>query len=103
MAHPIVHPQQETISISTEDNGPDARQHEEKREMAHITYTQPRHRSVFTVLADMFGAMATRYAQHRLYTRTLRELGRLGERELADLGLHRASLKSVAYHATYDA
>ncbi len=70
--------------------------------MAHMTYTPTLNRPVLTVLSDMVGGLVARYAQRRLYARTLRELGRLGDRELNDLGLHRSTLKSVAYHATYN-
>ncbi len=69
--------------------------------MAHSTHIATSHRSFFTALGETFSALVQSYVQRRLYRRTLRELDRLGDRELDDLGLHRTSLRSVAYRATY--
>ena len=38
-------------------------------------------------------------ARRRVYAKTLTELSRLSNRELADLGLHRSQLRSVALQA----
>ena len=58
-------------------------------------------------LKDRFFALlqeaSARLGRHRLYKRTLNELGELNNRELADLGLCRANLRSVAYEAAYGA
>ena len=48
-----------------------------------------------------FATLSQRFADNRLYPRTLRELESLGDRELADLGLSRSSLRDVAYQAVY--
>ncbi|MGR3722933.1 DUF1127 domain-containing protein [Abyssibius alkaniclasticus] len=48
-----------------------------------------------------FATLSQRFADNRLYARTLRELESLGDRELADLGLSRSSLRDVAYQAVY--
>ncbi|SFR43535.1 DUF1127 domain-containing protein [Litoreibacter janthinus] len=45
--------------------------------------------------------LAERRAKHRVYVQTLNELEALSGRELADLGLCRANLKSIAYEAAY--
>lgn len=45
--------------------------------------------------------LAARYAKYTIYRNTLAELQSLSSRELADLGLSRSNIKSVAYEATY--
>ena len=42
------------------------------------------------------------WAHYRIYRQTLAELSALSERELADLGLSRAEIKSTAMHAADD-
>jgi uncharacterized protein YjiS (DUF1127 family) len=41
------------------------------------------------------------WGAHRVYRQTLRELQDLSPRELADLGLNRSTLRSVALEAAY--
>ncbi|SDX36904.1 DUF1127 domain-containing protein [Litoreibacter albidus] len=45
--------------------------------------------------------LAERHAKNRVYRETLDELQALSGRELADLGMSRGNLKSVAYEAAY--
>lgn len=56
-------------------------------------------------LADRLNAVvkSVKAAVHRreLYSRTLRELNALNERELADLGIHRSMIKSISMEAAY--
>lgn len=52
--------------------------------------------------AALFRSLAERIARYRLYRTTLDELSALGDRELADLGLNRTMLRSVAYKTAYD-
>lgn len=54
-------------------------------------------------LGARFGSLRARYARYRLYRRTLNELSALGDRDLADLGLHRSMLRRAAYQAAYEA
>lgn len=54
---------------------------------------------IVTYKADL----AERYAKYKTYRETLTELQSLSGRELADLGLSRSNLKSVAYEAAYKA
>jgi uncharacterized protein YjiS (DUF1127 family) len=44
----------------------------------------------------MFDTISARIKAYNNYRRTVRELSRLGTRELADIGLTRASIPSVA-------
>jgi len=45
--------------------------------------------------------LAERHAKNRVYRETLDELQSLSSRELADLGMSPANLKSIAYEAAY--
>ena len=42
-----------------------------------------------------------RFEAWKLYRRTLSELGRLSDRELNDLGLHRSGIRGIAYDSAY--
>lgn len=52
-------------------------------------------------LRGWFAALVQRMTDNRMFARTLRELGSLSDRELADLGLSRSSLRDVAHQAVY--
>jgi len=56
-------------------------------------------------LRDRFAVLRSditeRLARNRLYRTTLDELGRLDDRDLADLGIHRSQLKAIAYESAY--
>lgn len=54
----------------------------------------------FVALTKDLGA---RYARYKTYRQTLNELASLSDRDLRDLGLCRAQLRSVAYEHVYDA
>lgn len=68
--------------------------------MAHISSIN-RTASLMDRLVAFKGDLATRYAKYSLYRNTLAELQSLSNRELADLGLARSNLKSIAYEAAY--
>lgn len=44
--------------------------------------------------------IAEKRAENRAYRRTINELDRLSERELADLGITRANIPGIAYEAS---
>ena len=46
-------------------------------------------------------AAAERRAQHSAYVRTLHELQSSSDRDLADIGISRLSIKEIAYEAAY--
>ncbi len=51
---------------------------------------------------DEFRArLAEASAQRKTYRTTVAELSQLSDRELADLGIHRAMIKSIALEAAY--
>jgi uncharacterized protein YjiS (DUF1127 family) len=49
----------------------------------------------------VFKSLAERFARYRVYSETLLELSVLDDRDLADLGMSRASIRAVAYEAAY--
>ncbi|MGR3500407.1 MAG: DUF1127 domain-containing protein [Limimaricola soesokkakensis] len=52
-----------------------------------------------SLLARLFAGIAERRAQSQAYRITRRELSALSERELADLGIHRAMIEDIATQA----
>lgn len=59
------------------------------------------HISLSDRIAGFRAELAERRAKYAVYRRTLEELSQLGDRELADLGVHRSSIKSIAAEAAY--
>jgi uncharacterized protein YjiS (DUF1127 family) len=57
--------------------------------------------SLWQRLNDLRADLVERLAKYRLYRATLNELGSLTDRDLNDLGLHRAMIESVARQAAY--
>lgn len=52
-------------------------------------------------LSEIRKDLADAWRAHRVYRQTLTELQGLSNRELADLGLNRSMLKSIALEATF--
>jgi len=50
-------------------------------------------------IATTFSRIAEAMARRSLYRQTVRELGSLTDRDLADLGIHRSMIQSVAADA----
>ncbi|MGV6803121.1 MAG: DUF1127 domain-containing protein [Ruegeria sp.] len=61
--------------------------------------------SVLDQLVHRAKAYAAQYeetrAKHKLFRQTVRELGNLTNRELADLGIDRSMITSIAHDAAY--
>ncbi len=70
--------------------------------MAYTNTTASTHGLVARV-SEFFDAIATGYANRRLYQKTYSELNQLSDRELADLGLSRSGLGAIAREAVYGA
>ncbi|MBT9383060.1 DUF1127 domain-containing protein [Pseudooceanicola sp. CBS1P-1] len=68
--------------------------------MAMATETRPAKISLFDAVLDNLHA---RYARYTAYRRALEELSSLDARELADLGLSRAMIHSIARQEAYGA
>ena len=72
--------------------------------MAYATQTQhATGGSAWLWLGNLRTTLADRAAKHRLYRQTLSELASLTDRDLADLGIHRADIRDVAANAAYGA
>ena len=67
--------------------------------MAYIVTTNARHTSPRG--ETFFAKLAAAYGRFKLYRHTLAELSQLSDRELADLGLSRHSIETVAHEAAY--
>jgi uncharacterized protein YjiS (DUF1127 family) len=52
-------------------------------------------------LAQLTKSFREAQARRALYSRTVRELRALSDRDLADFGLHRANIEEVAHEAAY--
>ena len=69
--------------------------------MAFVTNTRRIEAGITERIAQIFHRVITRAHNHRVYRKTLAELSVLGPNELADIGLHRANIRSAAYQAAY--
>lgn len=70
--------------------------------MAYFTDTATRSTLIERLLAatsNLFAAAAERQTKRRIYSTTLRELGALSNRDLADLGLARGEVRRIAWEA----
>lgn len=68
-----------------------------------LNHGAPRHQAgesrIATLLADLRGY----FARRAMYRQTVRELGDLTARDLADLGISRSMIRPVAYEAAWGA
>lgn len=69
--------------------------------MAHVSDIRIGGTSILDRIANLRGALATRFDQYRTFRRTLGELESLTKRELYDLGLNEHTLRAVAHEAAY--
>lgn len=70
-----------------------------------MAYVQPEAKlaeTFFENLVTIVRNMIERYKQYRLYSKTVSELRSLTGRDLADLGLSRSMIESVAFSAVYE-
>ena len=56
----------------------------------------------FEYLSTIVLNLINRYKKYRLYSQTVSELRELSGRDLADLGLSRSMIESVAFSAVYE-
>lgn len=54
-------------------------------------------------ISGLVARISERFARYRVYRETHNELNQLTDRELADLGLSRATIPAVAHEAAYGA
>jgi uncharacterized protein YjiS (DUF1127 family) len=57
--------------------------------------------ALFSRITNVFWAAVDGISKHYKYKSTLNQLSALSAHELADLGLHRSSLRDTAYRAVY--
>ena len=69
--------------------------------MAYINNTRAADFGLRAHLSAALDSVTERFARYRLYRQTLTELGYLSARELADLGIHRSQIHSIATEAAY--
>lgn len=66
-----------------------------------MAYISTQNVSVMDRVRGVIADFKTRAVQARVYRTTVAELSNLTSRELADLGIHRAEIKRIAYEAAY--
>lgn len=59
--------------------------------------------SIWQRLSDLAASAARRRALHRSYRSTARELAAMSNRDLTDIGIHRADIHAIARQAAYGA
>lgn len=69
--------------------------------MAHSTHMTTPKGDLFGNPAVLFEAAVERFGRYLQFRRTLAELSRLSDLQLADLGLNRSMLRATAFEATY--
>lgn len=69
--------------------------------MAAFAHTSVSHAPVSSRIAASAAAVRDAYARYKMYRATVNELQGLTGRELADIGLNRSMIKSVATEAAY--
>ncbi|MEZ5912943.1 MAG: DUF1127 domain-containing protein [Paracoccaceae bacterium] len=69
--------------------------------MAFVTDIRSIEHSILSRLAGFVATLRENRERRKLYNQTVRELSNLTNRELADLGLHRAMISRVAYEAAF--
>jgi uncharacterized protein YjiS (DUF1127 family) len=72
--------------------------HIQEKTMSELVQSLPN----FLGLTKWWNRFCEAMQKHRTYRETVRELNRLSDRELADLGIHRSMIKSIAMEGHYD-
>lgn len=87
------------------DNGatrtPDRNRTEASADMAYVNTSRAASFSSADRISGFFAGVKAAMARRAVYAQTLRELNALTDRELADLGIARASIPAVAHEAAY--
>ena len=69
--------------------------------MAFLADTLSAHSTFGDKIAALWTGIKEANAKRIVYNTTVRELNTLSGRELADLGIHRSMIRSIAYEAAY--
>ena len=69
--------------------------------MTFATYTRAAETGLGLEFSAALHQMKLRFADYRIYRATLKELGKLDDRTLADLGIARSGIRAKAHEAVY--
>ena len=69
--------------------------------MTYVNTTQSYDIGLMQRLRNALELVRASAAQRRTYNTTVRELAALGDRDLADLGIHRSNIRAIAYEAAF--
>jgi uncharacterized protein YjiS (DUF1127 family) len=69
--------------------------------MAYVNSTRSIDAAIADGVSNAVKNVRERFEQYQVYRTTLRELSALSGRELADLGMHRSQIRSIALDAAY--
>lgn len=69
--------------------------------MAYVNSTRAANASVADRVASLFAGLSAALQRRRVYNQTISELRALSNRELADLGINRSMIVSIARDAAY--
>jgi uncharacterized protein YjiS (DUF1127 family) len=69
--------------------------------MAYVNSTRAASGSFQDRLTAVTRSIRAELLRRRMYSQTARELNALTDRELADLGIHRANIRQIAMQAAY--
>ncbi len=69
--------------------------------MAYIAANTPSGAASQSRVAEFFANLRQSFADYRLFQKTYNELNQLADRELADLGITRGDISSIAREAVY--
>lgn len=96
----IVHLQHEAhLPCNGAGNG--ARDDTKVMKMAYVTGARGGSVGLTDRIAGMARELADRWRRYRVFRETMRELEALSDRDLADLGIHRSQIASIAREAAY--
>lgn len=69
--------------------------------MTYLNTTRSINGGIADRIASVFRNLGLRYAQYRAYRLTVTELSGLDDRSLADLGINRSMISSIASEGAY--
>lgn len=69
--------------------------------MAYVNTARAAAPSIWSLFAHPMNSLSVLLQRRRVYVQTLTELNALSDRDLADLGLHRSLIRTVAKEAAY--
>ena len=78
-------------------------QNRKTMKMAYVSEIRAAHLGLGERFVAMMASFAERKARYTQYRTTVNELSQLTNRDLADIGLNRSQIKSIAYEHAYGA